>query len=212
MTRRRDPLASAEEGSVSYDTLPTPTATEYTNLQRAYQHFNAALFNSELPDVLITLQRHANARGFFRARAFSTRERTLAAVLAGLHSHTHELALNPDTFEGRTDREIISTLVHEMVHVWEEVHGTAPKRFYHNKIWAQKMKAIGLQPSSTGQPGGKETGQSCSHYIIQDSPFTHAWEQLADTGFKLHWQRPVRWVTCRRSPSHKAPVTLPASK
>jgi hypothetical protein len=28
------------------------------------------------------------------------------------------------------------------------------------------MREIGLQPSSTGEPGGMETGQTVSHYII----------------------------------------------
>jgi hypothetical protein len=36
----------------------------------------------------------------------------------------HELALNPDVFTGRSDELILSTLVHEMVHVWQETHGT----------------------------------------------------------------------------------------
>jgi predicted RNA-binding Zn-ribbon protein involved in translation (DUF1610 family) len=28
------------------------------------------------------------------------------------------------------------------------------------------MKQIGLQPSDTGEPGGKEAGQSVTHYIV----------------------------------------------
>jgi hypothetical protein len=28
------------------------------------------------------------------------------------------------------------------------------------------MREIGLQPSSTGEPGGMETGQTVSHYIL----------------------------------------------
>jgi hypothetical protein len=33
------------------------------------------------------------------------------------------------------------------------------------------MKEIGLQPSTIGQPGGKETGQSVTHYIIPGGAF-----------------------------------------
>lgn len=32
------------------------------------------------------------------------------------------------------------------------------------------MKEIGLQPSTTGEPGGKETGQSVTHYLIPGGP------------------------------------------
>ena len=38
----------------------------------------------------------------------------------------------------------------------------------YDRQWAAKMREIGLQPSSTGEEGGKETGQSMSHYIIPD--------------------------------------------
>jgi hypothetical protein len=32
------------------------------------------------------------------------------------------------------------------------------------------MKGIGLQPSTTGEPGGKETGQSVTHYVLPGGP------------------------------------------
>ena len=41
------------------------------------------------------------------------------------------------------------------------------------------MHAIGLHPSDTGRPGGKETGQSCSHYIIEAGPYARAFAELA---------------------------------
>jgi hypothetical protein len=45
---------------------------------------------------------------------------------------------------------ILSTLVHEMVHVWQETYGNPSRRGYHNRQWAEKMREVGLQPSSTG--------------------------------------------------------------
>jgi predicted SprT family Zn-dependent metalloprotease len=33
-----------------------------------------------------------------------------------------ELALNPDAFIDRTDEQICSTPVHEMVHAWQHAH------------------------------------------------------------------------------------------
>jgi predicted SprT family Zn-dependent metalloprotease len=141
------------------------TITEYQGFQKAYDFFNRELFSSSLPQVLVTLQRHANARGYFSPERFSGRIDKTAV---------HELALNPDSFIGRTDEMILSTLVHEMAHVWQQTHGKPPRRSYHDRQWAGKMREIGLQPSSTGAEGGKETGQSVSHYIIPGGRYAKA--------------------------------------
>ncbi|MDQ2841936.1 MAG: hypothetical protein M3Y72_13040 [Acidobacteriota bacterium] len=50
------------------------------------------------------------------------------------------------------------------------------------------MKEIGLQPTTTGEPGGKETGQSVTHYIIPGGAYAQAFAKLAATGFRLNWQ------------------------
>ena len=85
------------------------------------------------------------------------------------------------------DESIISTLVHEMAHVWQETYGDPSRRGYHNRQWAEKMREIGLQPSSTGEPGGRETGQSMTHYILPDGRYTKTYAKLALSGFQLHW-------------------------
>jgi hypothetical protein len=94
------------------------TPAEYRASQQAYDFFNAELFAGSLPYVLVTLQRHANAKGYFAPERFSARNETKTTV--------HELAMNPDTFTGRTDEEILSTLAHEMAHVWQQTHGKGP--------------------------------------------------------------------------------------
>jgi hypothetical protein len=66
--------------------------------------------------------------------------------------------------------------------------GNPPRRGYHDRQWAAKMREIGLQPSSTGEEGGKETGQSMSHYILPGGSFAKAYATLAARGFHLHWQ------------------------
>jgi predicted SprT family Zn-dependent metalloprotease len=63
----------------------------------------------------VTLQRHARAKGYFAPERFAGRVENTTA---------HELALNPDVFTGRSDELILSTLVHEMAHVWQQTHGT----------------------------------------------------------------------------------------
>jgi hypothetical protein len=74
-----------------------------------------------------------------------------------------------------------------MVHCWQAAFGKSRQRHYHDEEWAAKMEMIGLQPSSTGEPGGKRTGQGMSHYIIVGGPFQLAYQKLAATGFKLYW-------------------------
>src|SRR5262245_2513382 len=162
--------------SVSYDTI---TQAEYRTFQQAYDFFNRELFDGSLPDVLVTLQRRGNSRGYFSRERFVGRN--------GQKEAAHELALNPDHF-GRTDAEICSTLVHEMCHTWQTAFGVSGRNGYHNKQWAQKMKEVGLFPSDTGEPGGKQTGQRVTHYIIEGGAFALVFANLEATGFQLRWQ------------------------
>ena len=155
------------------------TAEEYKSFQKAYDYFNGKLFGGELPQALVTLQRRPKMRGYFWAEQFRSR--------AG-EERTHEIALNPDHFAGRSDQDILSTLVHEMVHAWQQAFGKPSRRAYHNQEWAEKMKTVGLHPSSTGQEGGSETGEKVSHYIVKDGPFAAACGKLLAGGFHLNWQ------------------------
>src|SRR5205823_13169080 len=49
------------------------------------------------------------------------------------------------------------------------------------------MKSIGLQPSDTGKPDGKETGQKMNHYTIPGGAFDKATARLLQSGFALSW-------------------------
>jgi hypothetical protein len=118
-------------------------------------------------------------RGYFWAQQFQGRAAQATA---------DELALNPDHFAGRTDKEILSTLVHEMTHVWQQTFGNPGRRGYHNLEWAFKMKSLGLYPSSTGAKDGAETGERVSHYIVHGEGFDVACERLSAKGFHLNWQ------------------------
>jgi predicted SprT family Zn-dependent metalloprotease len=140
---------------------------QYGLLQRAFDHFNRHLFGSELPQVIITLSRHKKALGYFSPKRFTLRQDNSAQV--------HEIAMNPDYFRSEiTTERSLSTLVHEMTHLWQEEFGkNKPRKAYHNREWADKMEALGLMPSSTGANGGKRTGQKCSHYIMQGGAFAH---------------------------------------
>ncbi len=127
-------------------------------LEEYFNLFNKFLFDNKLPTCVITIQRHKKARGYFWASMFENRTDK---------KHTsHEIALNPINFD-RSMKEILSTLVHEMCHLWQQEFGLRKSlKAYHNKEWADKMELLGLMPSSTGMSEGKKTGQSMSHYII----------------------------------------------
>jgi hypothetical protein len=87
------------------------TGPEYSAFDSAYQWFNEQLFGSQLPPCLITLQRKSRSRGYFANDRFGHRLNATA--------FTDELALNPDTFGDHSDKDILSTLVHEMCHCWQ---------------------------------------------------------------------------------------------
>jgi hypothetical protein len=156
----------------------SPTEEVSREFYVAYAHFNAALFDGELPECLITMQRRKGSRGYFAGERFGHREDEETIL--------DEIALNPATFIGRTDREIISTLVHEMAHLWQHHFGKPGRGRYHNKQWAAKMDELGLTPSHTGEPGGKRTGERVSHYIVEGGPYARAWDALP--GFRLDYQ------------------------
>lgn len=167
-----------------------PTIQAYHELQQAYDFFNEHLFNKELPDLLITLQRGRNTFGYFAPDRFS-----------GV-SKTSELAMNPDYFGGRSLADTLSTLAHEMCHVWQ--YHTPVKKCrggYHDRIWGAKMEEIGLMPSNTGMVGGKKTGQQMTHYMIENGKFQSVVYDLLKSGFSISWYD--EWVSRNLVPISK---------
>jgi SprT-like family len=160
--------------------LTNPTHRTYTSLDAAYGHFNRELFDGQLPACLITMQRHKGAFGYFSGERFASTENP--------QDVTDEIALNPAHFAGRTTDKTLSTLVHEMVHLWQHHFGKPSRTGYHNKDWAIKMRAVGLIPSDTAQPGGKETGQKVSHYIEKGGRFERACTAYLATGAAFLYQ------------------------
>ncbi|MFL5252995.1 MAG: SprT-like domain-containing protein [Rhodopila sp.] len=151
-----------------------PTQRTYKTLDDAYRFFNERLFKGRLPGCLITMQRKKGTKGYFSSEKFS---------LADNSSVTDEIALNPATFRDCTAEDILSTLVHEMAHLEQHHFGKPARGRYHNEEWAQLMMRVGLVPSDTGLPGGKQVGQRVTHYIDPAGPFAAACAELLTTGF-----------------------------
>jgi predicted SprT family Zn-dependent metalloprotease len=157
-------------------------------LTMAYDHFNQKLFNNSLDSCIIHMHRKAKCYGYFAGGRFGTTDTGVNLPLATSQSTVQkvdEIALNPSHFATRTLEQSLSTLVHEMVHLWQHHKGNPGRGGYHNKEWAEYMVDVGLMPSDTGLPGGKQTGQKVSHYIIEGGDFQTVCAELLAGGFTL---------------------------
>jgi hypothetical protein len=154
-----------------------PTRETYDPLQLVYETLNRALFDNSLPNCLITLQRRKRTYGYFCADRFGRADGVL----------TDEIALNPTHFRDRSVEEVLATLAHEMVHLWQHHFGKPGRGRYHNLEWAEKMKAIGLQPTATGKEGGAEIGDVMNHMIVPDGLFDRTVKKMLAKGFVLCW-------------------------
>jgi hypothetical protein len=150
----------------------TPTTQTYGELQRAYDHFNKALFGGRLPQALIIVARHKKFYGYFDSKRWHHADDSALRA--------DEIALNCDHFDTRPIAETLSTLVHEMCHLEQYHFGKPSKNGYHNKEWGGMMRRVGLVPSATGKPGGAATGTRVSHYIEPGGPFMVAYAAIAD--------------------------------
>ncbi|WP_219096281.1 hypothetical protein [Pseudomonas sp. UMAB-40] len=157
-----------------------PTRETYSELQQAYDFLNTELFESRLPETMITLQRQHDTYGYFSANQF---------VNMGSGENTHEIALNPIYFVVRSIPETLSVLAREMVTLDLLLNSGSkpPRRRYRNKEWADMCESIGLMPTDTGKPGGRRTGDSVETYIIEGGLFDLATQRLLETDFQLSW-------------------------
>lgn len=129
--------------------------------------------NLDMPEVVITLARKNQAAGWYCPDRLSTRDGKMA----------DEIALNPQYVFERSRADVVSTIAHELVHLWQQHYGKPGKRTYHNRQWADEMKRIGLQPVGHD---GKETGHKMSHDIIPGGIF--------DTWFSKYVLTEPDWI------------------
>jgi predicted SprT family Zn-dependent metalloprotease len=183
--------------------MNNPTTQTYTSLTTAYDFFNRELFRNGLPPCLITMQRHTGAYGYFSGERF--------AKSTNLKEITDEIALNPSHFATREPIEVLATLAHEMVHLWQHHFGKPPRKGYHDKQWAAKMGEIGLLPTATGERGGKETGQRMSQIIENTGRFSSAATKLlAEYPTILYHDRASDDPARKKKASSKTKYTCPS--
>ena len=182
--------------------MNNPTTQTYTSLSTAYDFFNQELFSDSLPPCLITMQRHKGAYGYFSGERF--------ASLADPKEITDEIALNPSHFATQKPAKVLSTLAHEMAHLWQHHYGKPPRKGYHDKQWAAKMHEIGLIPTATGEEGGKETGQKVTHLIEEDGRFAQAVTKLlAEHPAILYHDRSENDTARKKKAASKTKYTCP---
>jgi hypothetical protein len=145
-----------------------PTNSQFSAYRQMWDYFNVTLFGGTLRPVILNFSRAANSLGFFAPSRWKR----------GKAETTHEISLNPAYLELRSARDVASTLVHEMAHLWQQEQGKPGRRGYHNEEWARKMDELGLAPSSTGKLGGARVGYRMSHYIVEGAPFAQAFESM----------------------------------
>lgn len=148
----------------------TPTMTQAQAFSALFDYFNSELFGGELSPCLLNFSRKSKAYGFFAPERWASED----------GQPVHEISLNPSYMAERSPEEFLSTLVHEMCHLWQREFGKPGKRGYHNKEFARKMAEVGLICSNTGKPGGKGTGVQMTHYIDTDGAFQEALQGAPD--------------------------------
>ncbi|PWR01287.1 hypothetical protein DKT77_17815 [Meridianimarinicoccus roseus] len=167
-------FATVEEPTPGFANA-SPTGQAYGELEQAFNLFNRSLFEGRLPPCMITFTRCKGALGYFHGNRWASSSGTVA----------DEIAMNPHHFENRSQKDILSTLVHEMVHLEQHHFGSPSQNGDHNRQWADWMLRVGLVPSHTGKPGGNQTGLSMTHYIVPDGPFDRVASQLLADGFRI---------------------------
>lgn len=164
--------------------LRVPTLENAAYWQFLTKVINERFFGGELPETMVTFTHRRRALGYFCSCAFED----------GAGRIAHEIAMNPDWFETVGFAQTLSTLGHELTHLWRHVHGGKNRKGgvdapgYHSAVWANKMESIGLMPSDTGKPGGKRTGYRVSDYIIEGGRFDLFCRELQISGVDLLWR------------------------
>lgn len=62
-----------------------------------------------------------------------------------------EIALNRRYLRSRDPWQLLGTLLHELIHAWQEIHGKPGKNNYHNKQFRQKAREYGLVIDTRGR-------------------------------------------------------------
>ena len=125
-----------------------PTQAQFDAYQHTFDYFNHKLFADTLPDCMLRFDRQGKGlEGLFNPAGWEKGTQAMP-----------EICLKFRNLKENTNREVTALIVRGMVHLWQAQHGSPSRKGYYNREWAEKMEAIGLIPSDTGEAKGKQTG------------------------------------------------------
>jgi len=153
---------------------PKPNVEQNESYLLAFDHFNTALFNGELPRPMLTLTRtNKISAGYTAVHAWVDEE----------GNGINEIQLNANHMRGseRSVIDMMGTLIHEMAHHWQIVFGTPTRSGYHNREWTEKAKSLGLTPKDVKT--GKETGQSIDTSLVDHGPAENAIRNMPEDAY-----------------------------
>jgi hypothetical protein len=180
--------------------MSNPTKEIYDFLTQVCTAINTECFGSELPEVLLTVKGKGRVFGYYKQKAFISHDGEIV----------DEIAVNPAYFATHGFKELLQTLAHEMCHQWQYKHGTPSIRSYHNKEFAEKMKSIGLIPSTTGKEGGKETGQNMADYMAETGLLPDLFHKLESNGVFIPWYERLSLRVATQPITETAPSDVPS--
>jgi len=138
--------------------------------QDAFDYFSHALFakvfGQPLPHLVLNMSRKRGALAYFQANVWKDHKG---------ENHS-EISINPEANSARDERDVLSTLVHEMAHFLDHLDGTSCKGGYHGKSWFRIMAQLGLQGRALSS-----SMQKVTHDIIEDGPFAIAFANMPST-------------------------------
>jgi len=155
-----------------------PTLDQATALQTAYDHFNQKLFTGQLSNCMVTFSRNANIIAGYYSPAMWESETSEGQYKIA------EIAINVNLMKHTDMVEFYLTLVHEMLHHWQEEAGTAGAEGYHNKEYAEAAWMLGLRIDNGN---GGATGKSVTQTMVEGSAVEQAIRTLPESAI-IPWE------------------------
>ena len=113
-------------------------------------YFNRQLFEGQLESVQFTINPLPSRPFLYQPNPEGRLENDM------YRTEGSWIEFNPSTFSKASLIDLMSSLVRELVFLWQHQYGNPSRKFYCNREWSVKMQSIGLIPTDTGRIGGKK--------------------------------------------------------
>jgi hypothetical protein len=149
----------------------------YNELWRAYFFFRTELFKDALPpSVLIEWQTRESACSYIKPDGGTVaNQMRIALPLEHVTGRQGDEILS---FIKREEHELLSMLVHQMVHLWQHIHLHPLDRACHGERWATQMQDIGLRPIVLDERSANDTTREISHQIVPNGLYAQAYARF----------------------------------